>query len=367
MKKVLLLIFILFITSCQKQDVIFYEKDSKEDNIIVKEGIIKKNIKVFTVIPHHNLVNNEIDKFYKQLQEKYKNFDNIVLIWPNHLTNDWNISLLEDKKYCYKSQKLECVKSKSFNFIKNKDLISSFKKTGDYIKIDEHAFWNHFQFINKYFKNSDIYWILLKINTKKTTELNDIKNKLESYNFEWDTIFIASVDSSHHVNEKVAVFHDLKTLNYLNWNFNSELEVDCPNCLYLIKDLAEENNKSYFKLFNRTSVDTKLNINSNFDNTTHIYWEFIENQNISFEKYFSGSYIKSKFENTLTWWLNKNEVFWMFFWDTHFTRWFTINNPYKIEDYLKCFYSNKDINRKPDFWHNRLFYSFDFVGVNLET
>jgi len=52
----------------------------------------------------------------------------------------------------------------------------------------------------------------------------------------------------------------------------------------------------------------------------------------------------------------------------HFTRWFDDKkNPLGIEDYLQCFYSNKDKNKKPEFWHNRLLYSFDFVGANLET
>ena len=108
-------------------------------------------------------------------------------------------------------------------------------------------------------------------------------------------------------------------------------------------------------------------VNENINNTTNIYWKFSENKNSFFQEYFSGSYKKSQFEKTLTWWLNNNEVFWMFFWDTHFTRWFTTNNPYKIEDYLKCFYSNKNIEKKDVYWNNGMFDSFDFVWINLET
>lgn len=196
----------------------------------------------------------------------------------------------------------------------------------------------------------------------------DLERYLEKYDFPWNTLFIASVDFSSHVNEKIAVFHDMKTLNFLNWKDINEIEVDCPNCLNLVKDLANYDNKNYFNIFNRKSVDKKIWINSNYQNTSHIYWEFTEKDSWSYEIAFSWAYTFSKFEDNsfLTW--SENEIFWMFFWDTHFTRWFTYkSNKNTIEDYLSCFYSNNDKDKNPIYWHNRMFYSFDFVGVNLET
>lgn len=319
-----------------------------------------ENIKVFTVIPHHNLADKSIGEYYDYLKKTYPNFENIVIISPNHFfrTNDSYISFPENKKYCYQNNN-NCINWEKLSFytwstydekVFNKQILT------------EHWIWNHFQFINKNFPKTKVFSILLKIQKNEDSYLKELEKKILSYDFKWNTLFIASVDFSHHVNEKVSIFHDIKTVNFLNW-INWNIEVDCPNCLYLIKNLANKNNEKNFQLFNRTSVDTILKINSNFNNTTHIYWEYTKNKT---KNTLNWKYTETKFENIWTW--NKNEVSMMFFWDTHFTRDFTSRKKnFWIENYLKCFYQNKDMNKKPYFWHNRMFYSFDFVWVNLET
>lgn len=377
--KILILLLFVFITSCTKQEVISNADNNSKENIStwvldyntsswnileeVKPEI--KNEKFFAVIPHHNLVNIDIDKYYQNLKNKYDYFDNIVIISPNHFTNEY-FSFPENSNYCYEDN---CVKWKKLSFNTNSELISTFTKTNSWeIYTTEHWIWNHFSFINKYFKETNVYWILLKINTTNDNSLKVLEKNIDDYNFIWKTLFITSVDFSHHVNEKVAVFHDINTINYLKTWFKSQLEVDCPNCLYLAKWLATDDNKNYFNLFNRTSVDSTLWVNSNYENTSHVYWEFEDKINDNKLDVFSGSYSYSKFDNTFTWWLNEYEVNWIFFWDAHFTRRFgDSRNRYSIENYLSCFYSNKDLNRNPNYWHNRLLYSFDFVWANLET
>jgi len=365
MKKIFILLFIILITSCVRQD---FTLNSQSLNM-PKIGLNIVNEKVFVILPQRDLVNDDIDKYYKELKNKYENFDSIVLIWANHITNDSDTSFPKNSKYCYKEQKLECIDWRKLNLFGSGNVIPIFVTKDNYIEVKEHSLWNNFQFINKYFTKSDVYWIVLKVSTNESDNLNKLKEKIESYNFVWKTLFIASVDFSNHVNEKVAVFHDLNTLKYLNWNFSSKLEVDCPNCLYLIKNLSKDSNKTFFDLFDRTSADTKLKINSNFGNTSHIYWEFTNTWITQNEKAFSGSFQYSKFEMIGTWSENNNEVSWIFFWDTHFTRRFSdTRNPYaNQENYLKCFYSNKNTNKNQNFSHNKLFYSFDFVWVNLET
>lgn len=320
-----------------------------------------KNEKLFVIIPHHNLVNNSIDEYYKYLRKNYWNFQNIVLISPNHFlrTNVPYISFPKEKKICYKSE-TNCIKWFNFSFynwsiydeeVFNKNIIT------------EHWIWNHFEFINKYFKNTKVFSILLNIQRWETQDLKKLEKVIKDYKLNWKTLYIASVDFSHHVNEKIAIFHDLKTINFLNWVWN-EIEVDCPNCLYFIRSLANNNWEKYFNLKNRTSTDTQINWNSNYNNTSHIYWEF---SNIKEKDFVIQDKFKySKFQNKEVW--NKSEVFWIFFWDTHFTRNFTNKeNSLKIDDYLKCFYQNKDKDKKPEFWHNRILYSFDFAWFNLET
>ncbi len=354
MKKILFLFLVILISSCQKQELIFAQK-------------IEKNEKVFAIIPHHNLVNKDIDSYYQNLKNTYTNFNNIVIISPNHFGLEAR-SFPKDGKYCFLNQLNSCVNGKAISSFWEKKMIASFEEKENYTNIKEHGIGNHFQFIQKYFQKSSVYGIILKIETKETENLKLLEKILQSYDFKGKTLFVASVDFSHHTNEKIAVFHDLKTLNYLNGTGSSELEVDCPNCLYLEKNLAQKNGDNFFNIFKRTSNDKNLGINSNYENTSHIYWEFSPQKNDSQATVFSGSYLSSQFEkNSKTPW-NKNQIFWMFFWDMHFTRWFDDKkNLLEIEDHLQCFYSNKDKNKKPEFWHNRLLYSFDFVGANLET
>lgn len=352
MKKLFfMIILILLISSC-----------------LIQELILRVDKNIFAVIPHHNIVNKEIDDYYSLLKNKHGDFDNIVIISPNHFSDDF-FTINQEWKYCFTFIKEDCISLKKINTLDSiKNLENSFFNKDWYIDTKEHWIWNHFQFINKYFSDSNIYSILLNIETKKDNELLNLKEKLINYPFKWKTLFIASVDFSHHVNEKIAVFHDLNTINFLNNWIEKNIEVDCPNCLYLIKDLADYNNKNYFNLYNRTSVDKKLKINSNYDNTSHIYWEFEKSKKSNKESVFSWSYMYSKFDNLVYSKSYYNEISWVFFWDTHFTRWLiSEENSFTIENHLMCFYSNKDLNRIPKYWHNRFLYSFDFVGLNLET
>jgi predicted class III extradiol MEMO1 family dioxygenase len=61
---------------------------------------------------------------------------------------------------------------------------------------------------------------------------------LEQQQFSGNTLFIASVDFSHHVEENFAKIHDQKTLQSLKYENFENLEVDCASCLYVLKKLA---------------------------------------------------------------------------------------------------------------------------------
>lgn len=344
MKKIIFLVLnLILISSCAKQELILNEK-------------------VFAVIPHHNLVNDSIDDFYSQLKEKHWNFDNIILISPNHFIGQ-NFVINKPWKYCYNES---CIDFSAINSQNNKETINTIQAKEWYFNVREHGIWNHFSFINKYFKWTNNYAVLLKINTKKDDYFKKINQKISDLELKWKTLYIASVDFSHHVNEKVAVFHDLNSIDYLNNWKEQDIEVDCPNCLFLLKDLATVSNQNHFNVYNRTSVDEKLNINSNYNNTTHVYGEFSNKKVDNLNEIFANNLTYSTFQNSTnqdSW----SDVFWMFFWDTHFTRWFDKLNNDAIVDNLVCFYSNTKKHRPPKFRHNRMFYGFDFAGVNLET
>ena len=236
---------------------------------------ISKQEKIFVVLPHHNLVDSEIDKYYSQLSQKYWSFKNIVIISPNHFWTENKIWFSGKSNYCY--QKI-CLTWEKLDFLSESKKIFKKNKNWNY-DFGEHWVWNHFKFIKKYFSGSKIFAVILKINPDFKDE--ELFQNLKDYKFSWKTLFIASVDFSHHVNEKMAIFHDLKTFSFLNSSLNSQIEVDCPNCLVLMRKLALASWKKYFNLEKRTSVDTFLKINSNFENTTHFYWEFENKAKIS--------------------------------------------------------------------------------------
>lgn len=308
--------------------------------------------KVFVVLPHHNLVDSETDKFYKNLKEKYYDFENIVLISPNHFWNENNIWFTEKAVFCYKKN---CVNWEKLNFLEKSKKIFKYSNTEKKYFLEEHWIWNHFKFLEKYFKNTKVFSLILKINTDFTKKNKEIFEKLKNYKFAWKTLFIASVDFSHHTNEKAAIFHDLKTYKFLNSNKNYNFEVDCPNCLYLIKKLAYNFWKHYFNLYNRTSVDSFLSMNSNFENTTHFYWEFEKildkkNYNIEFWKKFDlYSLLKNKYD---------------FFTFSYFPD-FINKDKQNFSKNTLCFYSNKDYKKNPTFWFNRILYSFDLNILNF--
>jgi len=61
------LIFFLLIFIFLTKKVNIYDKIEDKNNYY-SSFIEKNNINVYTIIPHHNLVDNEIDKYYSYLK-----------------------------------------------------------------------------------------------------------------------------------------------------------------------------------------------------------------------------------------------------------------------------------------------------------
>ena len=73
--RIFLFIIICILSSCDT----LLEREQSPENYISSEDLI-------AVIPHHNLVNQEIDEFYAHLSERYGIFENIIIISPNHFS-----------------------------------------------------------------------------------------------------------------------------------------------------------------------------------------------------------------------------------------------------------------------------------------
>ncbi len=375
-------------------------EESGEEEIYTEEYSLTENNnedkKYFIVVPHHSITKDNIDKFYSDISLRYEDIKNIVIISPNHYGN-WTAffeSFKQEGNYCFAINKRNidienCVrwwKISFYDYQKSNlyDLVDYEGNKNNFL-LYEHWVWEHFKYINKYFPDYDkVYPIVLEMeydkNPKNTQEFFE---RIKDYNFwEWNTLFIASVDFSHHVFEKVAVFHDMKTVEELNKEKMGFMEVDCPNCLFLLKSLANYNDKDIFKLENRTSSSEIMWKSLLYENTSHVMWEFVSwpevKKKIVRKKNLEFFDDKFEYKKVADYWgeeLASDWVYGMFFWDSHLTRSFDYERAYwgipaSYEDkkkYFECFFQNADITKDTRFWKNRMFFSFDYVWVNLET
>ncbi|MEI6710969.1 MAG: AmmeMemoRadiSam system protein B [bacterium] len=139
--------------------------------------------------------------------------------------------------------------------------------------VQDHGLGEHFSMIQESFPNIPVAGILLKIDPNVTEKMDSLLQKIQKDNI--PTLVIASVDFSHHVPEAIARFHDAKTYDFLADNTSkNDLEVDCPNCLVIVKNMAHAYGQKSFRLYKRTSVDSVLHIKSLYENTSHMFGYF---------------------------------------------------------------------------------------------
>ena len=320
----------------------------------------------FVVLPHHNLTYQALDSYYEKLWEK--KYKNIVIISPNHFAtgNNKMQSFQYNAKYCF--QKF-CVNGKKFPDYKQAEFQFDFSTKVDKntYKIYEHWVGTHFEYISKYMPKTDVYALVVQREYSDFSNAENVINFFEQQVFNSNTLFIASVDFSHHVEENFAKIHDYKTVfEMTNGNFEN-LEVDCASCLYIQKKLADNYWKKYFSFTNRTSVNTLLSKNTNNENTSHIFWEYVsqkpQNNFAVLDDYISVGLDK----NFASWGL----VTGMFFWDFNFAdRWYAeiVRREKATPQELLDIFAKEE--KSELFWnkyiHTKLS-SFDFVSANLET
>jgi hypothetical protein len=160
----------------------------------------------------------------------------------------------------------------------------------------------------------------------------NVKNSLfNEWNKSWNILFVASVDFSHYVDEEFAIEHDKRTVASLNYWDLEWVEVDCPNCLQTIYNLANDFWKNCFNEYKRTSVDIALNIKSWIENTSHIYWDY------------------SVCEAPKT-----TPITWIIFWKYNF-----------VED-LSTFYEQNDTTKDPKFYYHTPLTWFDIIATTSD-
>jgi len=114
------------------------------------------------IVPHHLLVENYLDDFYKQISEKNPNIEKIILISPNHF--DYG------NRYIQSTTSLTDKDKSEINIDRNE--IAKISQTGAFsiepIYFEkEHGIMNELIFTKKYFQNAKIIPIRIKNGTTK--------------------------------------------------------------------------------------------------------------------------------------------------------------------------------------------------------
>jgi hypothetical protein len=294
------------------------------------------------------------------LSETYSwsKIDNVVVISPNHFNYNWLLAETMPKDWILCFQK-ECIKTYTFNSIEKKvhfftpvfkPKTYSNEETNSSYTTQEHWIWVHISYINKYFPNTKFYPLVIN---RKFRDIKNSSNQIvkiieeefwvlkdfeeipvsssEKQKEKWNTLFIASVDFSHHVDEEFAVEHDKRTVASLSYWDLEWVEVDCPNCLQTIYDIASNSWKNCFNEYKRTSVDIVLNIKSWVENTSHIYWDY------------------SVCENPKT-----TPITWIIFWKYN-----------SVED-LSLFYEQNNTTKDPKFYYHTPLTWFDIIATTSD-
>ncbi len=364
---------ILFVQDLETKQT---EKINKIKNKLNEK--VKKQYSYFAVLPTNIHNSNYSEKFIRNLWKKHFNIKNIIIInkAPKSQTKFYK-SFSKNWKYCIWSpldfKEENCIKAKSFPFYIWENIFTFFRPTKTFFSNNKKNY-TLFPLIKKHiWKNVNVYNISLKEELNNFSKTEKLFKQMENYKFEkWNILYLSLSDFSSFPQDKIAIFHDLKSINTLNSKEFSKIEVSCQNCLYLVKKLANKKGKNFFNISNRQVIKSKKIWEKKYFSSlkSNIYWEF---ENIKKEKVWMlnlWNYNSSKFNNSfnLIWWDTNKKIYWAFFGDTHFTRWFTYKNNLAFKkDYFQCFYEDFDVKKDLKTNISRMLYSFDFVWVNLET
>lgn len=272
MKKIFLIFFLVFsLFSCSK--------NTENPEKIVKNPDI-------VVLPHHGITGKNIDEFYKNLAEKNKKYERIVIISPDHFAK-LSFPIESAPKNLQKSCFQDFCVPLAENLLYSPEKSRIFRENG---KISEHGLGEHFIRISKNFPNIPVVPIIVAREAKISSTSEKFAENLTTFARKFDTLFVISVDFSHHVREDIAIFHDQKSIQTLNFgekNDFANLEVDCRNCLFIGQKIAKNFSKNFFHFTKRTSVDMILGGFSDTENTSHIFGEFSDiDSKISSKKVF---------------------------------------------------------------------------------
>ena len=149
------------------------------------------------------LDSEKVDKFYDFLKNEYYHSwepEKIILISPNHFHTQTKemLTICESDNVSYNSNKRKLDSELRDLWIKCDESEEIFEPRWDGLKTNEHGIWEHFQWINKYFPDSEVLPII-----SPCFQLSAVENVLTNLKgLNWNILVIASVDFAHYQNEQ---------------------------------------------------------------------------------------------------------------------------------------------------------------------
>jgi len=244
------------------------------------------------ILPHHLIVEKNIDTFYKTVSENRKTLKKdtkrIILLSPNHFNYGFSYIQSTTQKFTPKnSPEIDT------DFIKILDKNTQLSiEPKDFEK--EHGIMAELSFIKKHFPEAKIAPIIFKsdIPEERLTQLIKEISKQDLSN----TLIIASIDFTHYETEEIAVKNDKRITDWLKtWsskspknlfkeihqladsisgNTKTATAIDSPESFYTLIKLMEDQASKEVSVWKRTSSASLLNIKDPLQNTSHLFVTF---------------------------------------------------------------------------------------------
>lgn len=237
----------------------------------IKESAVP-NEKIYGgIVSHHFFAVNEIASFFRTLKgQKPKT---IVIIGPNHF-NVGKTDILVSK-YPYETPWGNLYPDTE-NIKKLLDAKVLFQDEEPFKK--EHSISALVGFIKYYLPDAKIIPIILKHNVDREN-LDKLSEKLDEIMPD-DSIVLASVDFSHHLNKTASEFHDQMSIAAIQ-NFDEERiyrsEIDSPASIYSLQQYLNFKKAKKFYYKNTSSAEIAKN-NYTEDNTSYLFAYFAKGE-----------------------------------------------------------------------------------------
>ena len=245
-----------------------------KDNPAVKQKLSKSSHPTISqpldinsiIVPHHDLVKSQRSELFKKIAPKIQNTQTVILISPNHFNTGSADILTTSKKWQLLNSSIAPNKQRVDKLLKN-----DFIKEDDVAFSGEHGIANILQDIATFMPKVQIVPIIIKEGVS-LDGIQKLANQIKKLADE-QTLIISSVDFSHYQPAALAELHDIASIRALTdknldatW---SNIEVDCPACLYVASKVAEDK-KFKFVLENHTNSGI-LEKSRDAESTTHVF------------------------------------------------------------------------------------------------